>query len=76
MSIVVTVLGIAARYSVLRRQQIVIVQFDVIGQDVLKGMTKTRGFGPILMVDPRVIEFEHPLGIDDGLAMLVEDSRG
>ena len=70
MSIVVTVLGIAARYSVLRRQQIVIVQFDVIGQDVLKGMTKTRGisrgFGPILMVDPRVIEFEHPLGIDDG----------
>ena len=45
-------------------------QFDVIGQGTLSGATKTkgirRGFGPILMVDPRVIEFERPLGIDDG----------
>ena len=73
MSVVVTVLGIAARYSILRRQQIVIVSFDVIGQDVSKGMTKTRGitrgFGPILMVDSRVIEFERPLRIDGGLKL-------
>ena len=69
-SIVITVLSIAARHSILRRQQIVIVQFDVIGQGVLSGKTKTKGIrnglAPMLMVDPRVIDFERPLGVDYG----------